>query len=377
MEFVEENANWESTQHCPAQNFCSGCQFLGQSLGEQKKIKTQKLNEVLLLLNLSEAKTEFISPGDFALRDRLDFVIEDGRVGLANANTKKIHDLPSCGQLSPPLQSYYNEFRKISLPLRKGSFRLRVGPTGKRGAWLDFANQDIKQLLQQENSLRQLMKLGFVEIGQKGKSLVDKNGQLKLSEPQFKEWFSTRFQRKDFPLLSGVSSFTQPSIKANLRLGKELERHYGDRPFSKVIEFGGGIGNLSLIFLERSQSLQILEFDSLAVQALKENLKRTGQSEKVEVLEGDFQKKKSLALKGSDLLILNPPRSGLGHFLNPLVDADEGPLEVFLMSCFLESWKKDAETLNKNGYRLYRVAIFDQFPQTQHFEILSFWQRTS
>ncbi len=376
MSFVEENLNLESTRHCPQKEFCSGCQFLGQSLSQQKDFKIKKLSDALASLNLNPKKVEFISPGDFGLRDRLDFVIEEGRFGLFNPTTKRIEDLENCGQLSPTLHNFYLEFRKISWPIKKGSFRLRVGPDGSRGAWLDFANQDIKALLEEQTSLRQLMKMAFVEIGQKGKALIEKNGGLKLADPQFKEWFATRLQGKDFPLVSSVSSFTQPSLQANLMLGKILEDHYRDQKLSKVIEFGAGIGNLSFVFLNQCESFQALEFDSLAVQALKENLKRSGQAKKVEVLTGDFQKKNDFHLDNADLLILNPPRSGLGKFLEPLVNGPTGPNEIFLMSCFLESWKKDAETLNKKGYLLQRVALFDQFPQTQHFEILSFWRRS-
>lgn len=367
--------NFSSVQSCPHSQFCSGCQFLGQSLQQQKDFKIKKLSSALTQIGLCPTAIEFISPGDFALRDRMDFVFENNQWGMYSSSLKKIVDLNSCGQLSDELHSFYLEFRKIKWPIRKGSFRLRTGLQGLRGAWLDFSNHDVKNLLEQETHLRGLMSLGSVEIGQKAKTLVDRGGKLKLAEPSLQAWFETRFQEKNFPLLGSIASFTQPSRKANLFLGKLLEQHYAGKKFKKTIEFGAGIGNLSLIFLDASEKFMTLEFDTQASVALKENLKHAGQCEKVEIQVDDFQRRQSFNWQDCDFLILNPPRSGVGNFLETLTRADSNrPREVFLMSCFLDSWQRDAGTLNKNGYFLERVAIFDQFPQTQHFEILSFWR---
>ncbi len=369
--------NLESQRDCPHKTHCQGCQFLGQRLGQQKDFKIKKMTETLTQLGLSSPQVEFISPGDFALRDRLDFVYEDGRFGLYDSHQKKIQDLDTCGQLSPELLRFYLNFRKISWPIKKGSFRLRLGANGQRGVWLDFANQDIKNLLEEQTHLRSLMKMAFVEIGQKSKALVDRDGKLKLVDPEMKEWFETRFQEKNFPLLSYVSSFTQPSHKANLILGEILEQHYANKTFRKTLEFGAGVGNLSLIFLNQSKHFCAVDFDEQVGTALRENFKRTGQEEKTEVAIKDFQRVANYDFSDCDFLILNPPRSGLGDFLKPLSRSLNGPKDIFLMSCFLESWQKDVILLKEKGYSLERIALFDQFPQTKHFEILSFWKLPS
>ena len=122
------------------------------------------------------------------------------------------------------------------------------------------------------------------------------------------------------------------------------------------------------------KNLIAVEFEKRSLDAFRENLKTAQLDDKVEILEGNFQNIQDFNFGNAELLILNPPRSGLGKFLSPLQHEKNRPQEVFLMSCFLESWQKDASFLKAHSYNLDRVVIFDQFPQTQHFEILSFWK---
>ncbi len=365
--------NFAEVNSCAYQQKCPGCQFLGKDLKLQKEYKTKKLSAVLQELNITK-NIEFISPGSFSLRNRMDFVFEEGRFGLFDPVEKRILDLDTCGQLSTELLGFYKEFRKIKWPIKKGSFRLRAGPQKNFGAWLDFANQDIKLLLDKKTELQELMKISFVEIGQKAKSLIEQNGQFKLTEPKLNPWFATKHKGEVLNLQSYVSSFTQPSIKANLVLADVLEDYFKGKYFESAVEFGSGIGNLSFIFLNYVQRLIAVEFEARSLQAFRENLKNAQLDQRVEIQEGNFQNIQDFDFRNAELLILNPPRSGLGKFLLPLQYEKNRPEQIFLMSCFLESWHKDASFLKEHSYNLERLVIFDQFPQTQHFEILSFWK---
>ena len=73
---------------------------------------------------------------------------------------------------------------------------------------------------------------------------------------------------------------------------------------------------------------------------------------------------------------MNPPRSGLKDFLTPLmaIDNNQRPKDFVYMSCFLDSFSLDAKKLIEMGYQLLEISIVDQFPMTEHFEILSRWR---
>ncbi len=308
---------------------------------------------------------ETLSVGDFGLRDRLDFVFEDNRHGLYSHAEKKIIDIEICGQLSAPLQDFYSEFKKMKWPIQKGSFRLRTGPQNQKGVWLDFANLDIKKLLAEKSILENLNKIATVEIGRHQK--IYKDG--KLTEPEFKPWFATANKKQSNPLLCSVSSFTQPSMKSNLKIIETLLNYYSKNLFQNALEWGAGIGNLSIPICDLTENLDILEFNKKDIQCLHENLKIWGYDKKVQIEQGDFQKNKK-DLKNYDFLVFNPARSGLGNFLDDLQKSHQ---KIFMMSCFLDSWIQDAHQLQQAGFQIDHIAILDQFPQTHHFEILSFF----
>jgi 23S rRNA (uracil747-C5)-methyltransferase len=69
-----------------------------------------------------------------------------------------------------------------------------------------------------------------------------------------------------------------------------------------------------------------------------------------------------------DLLIVNPPRRGLGETLCRQIAA-VAPQHIFYSSCNPETLARDLAQLA--GYRVERVQLFDMFPHTAHYEVLT------
>ncbi len=75
-----------------------------------------------------------------------------------------------------------------------------------------------------------------------------------------------------------------------------------------------------------------------------------------------------------DLVLVDPPRSGLGrHVLQALLGLS-APLMVYV-SCDPATLARDAKHLKQGGYQLQQVTPFDMFPQTYHIESISIWRR--
>lgn len=70
---------------------------------------------------------------------------------------------------------------------------------------------------------------------------------------------------------------------------------------------------------------------------------------------------------GPDVLLVNPPRRGLGESLSIIQKLAVSHL--IYSSCSAESLAKDLIALEKM-YRVKRIQIFDMFPHTKHFETL-------
>jgi len=323
---------------------------------------------------------EFVSFAEKGLRDRLDFVLSGKDCGLFSKTEQGVVDLADCGQLSPALQQFYQDFRRIRFPILKGSFRLRVGPEGQRGVWLDFANRDVKFLLDEDfRTLEQLRELAFVEIGQRHKALIRKSdGRWGLGDPQFHPWMRSTHGTRSVDLLSTVASFTQPSHVSNQWITQTLAQWFLKLQPRQVLEFGSGIGNLTLPALSYPKTRVLsLELEARAAEAQLLNLQNWDLQNRVDLRVGDFRRTGLSFLEPCDVLLVNPARNGVGHlFQATLVQhGAQGPRHVIYMSCYPESFALDTQILRDFGYSAERMLLVDQFPQTHHAEILSHWVR--
>ncbi|MEN0059384.1 MAG: RNA methyltransferase [Bdellovibrio sp.] len=368
---------------CPSSLHCSGCQWLYQPYSEQLKNKKEHLLQLFSRASLSfSLEPQIFSAGAGHLRDRLDFSWENGNLGLYHKEKREIVDLAVCPQLSIPLQNWLTEFRRLQWPFSKASIRLRVGPHGRRGAWLDCANIDIKALLDEQHLLHVLQKSAFVEIGQRRKVPFWNGQEWKLREPELHPWFQTWIGERAVDLYCQIASFTQPSLKANQLICNIISswvRHFSG---ARLLEFGSGIGNLTLPALAACDHLTACEIDALSLEGLQNTLENLPADlsylkNRIEIHRGDFQKKLTRDFSQFDGVLANPPRSGLMHFLDPLqnLSLEQRPPFFIYMSCFPESLVRDLVQLQNAGYELREVALVDQFPQTVHYEVLTLLQR--
>jgi 23S rRNA (uracil1939-C5)-methyltransferase len=287
--------------------------------------------------------------------------------------------LQGCPQMSPALESWLHDFRKLDFPIERGSVRLRVAPNGQRGAWLDFANVDIKRLLDERTTLDLLRNQAVVEIGQKRKRLIERDGALKLADPVLEPWFETYIDgEKPISLYCAIGSFTQPGFAANKALVKEVRSQVHATGAMSAVEFGAGIGNFTLPLASVCRSVRVYEVDTLALEGLRRSLEAAGFMEKVEIHSGNFQIERQKShtdppeFRGAELVFVDPPRSGLMKFLDPLegLTLAERPKHFVYVSCFAESFAQDSSRLLSLGYKPVATTIVDQFPQSRHFEIV-------
>jgi 23S rRNA (uracil747-C5)-methyltransferase len=73
-----------------------------------------------------------------------------------------------------------------------------------------------------------------------------------------------------------------------------------------------------------------------------------------------------------DLILVNPPRAGLRSFVE--VIKEQAPQYILYSSCNVETLYFDIEQL-KETYKICKTALFDMFPQSEHFEALVLCQR--
>jgi 23S rRNA (uracil-5-)-methyltransferase rumB len=73
-----------------------------------------------------------------------------------------------------------------------------------------------------------------------------------------------------------------------------------------------------------------------------------------------------------DLVIVNPPRRGIGKSLAEYLNEMQ-PHFILYSSCNAETMGKDLQSLTH--YHMEKIQLFDMFPHTSHYEVLVLLKR--
>src|SRR5690606_37004141 len=129
---------------------CSGCQIAHLNTKEQVDLKLLNFSKLWKNAFNSEPKIDFIRKHETKFRHRADLTIENNetqKIGFYETDTRQILDIKDCPLMSVELSEIYKKLRRISFNIKKGSVRIRVSPDKQFGLWIDFSNEDIRDLL--------------------------------------------------------------------------------------------------------------------------------------------------------------------------------------------------------------------------------------
>ncbi|SEB56908.1 class I SAM-dependent RNA methyltransferase [Terriglobus roseus] len=146
----------------------------------------------------------------------------------------------------------------------------------------------------------------------------------------------------------------------------------GDRRGSLAFDLFAGAGLFSVPLTERFDQVIAVEIGEPAASDLAAHLRACGpQHQARRSTTRDFlQKEAPRIAQRPDLVLLDPPRAGLGA---PTVNAlaRTGTREIVYVSCDAGTFARDARSLLESGYTLTTLHLLDLFPQTFHTETIA------
>lgn len=164
----------------------------------------------------------------------------------------------------------------------------------------------------------------------------------------------------------GALGFEQVHEKQNLKLRAWVEKHAS--PNDIIWDLFGGRGNLSLALTNVAKEIHCVDVG--AYDNTPENLPKNFHSYRGPVLQWLRNQDNS----GSpDLVILDPPREGLGHDGAEIFDRllKAKAKKILLIGCDADAWAHDLSRAGRHGWKLGSVGALDLFPQTHHVEALA------
>lgn len=183
-------------------------------------------------------------------------------------------------------------------------------------------------------------------------------------------------QRKTFEFTLSPTTFFQPSRKGAQLVIQTAMQFVKESKAKVVWDLFCGSGTLGIVASHLVEKVYGLELNPMAVLDAQENAK-LNERKNIEFKIADLHTKSKEALdlllgEGKpDLVIVDPPRSGL---LAQTVEtfSKVAPAFIVYVSCNPLSLARDLIELKKSGYRLLKIAVIDQFPQTGHVETIGY-----
>jgi len=181
------------------------------------------------------------------------------------------------------------------------------------------------------------------------------------------EWGREYLKEKilDLEIKYPYTSFFQNNIELfekALEIMKENSNY-----FKKVVDLYAGVGVIGLIFKDIAKEILSVEIDKTAISYAKLNAELNN-VKNFKAINLASEKIPQTLLEKSDLLILDPPRSGLHTKLINFI-LEVRPKNIYYLSCNPITQARDFNFF-KNNYKISKVYGFDFYPQTPHLESL-------
>ncbi len=378
-------------------------------------------------LRLKKNKVEFLfnkldkvipSPKQFYYRNRMDYVIgeEENKViiGLKEKGKWwKIVDLEECFLMSRDADRIKNLFRDFvnekglkawDLKKHKGLLRyliIREGKfTNERMLIINTSNDYLNKgfngnkkvdLNEEELKAKEEIEDVFLEfydfLNEEGikidsfihginNTITDISYSFEINVLKGKNLIKEKLNNYYF--LIGPNSFFQSnSYTADLMI-KEVEGFIKDLTnnysFDKLIDLFCGEGTFSIPFNNYFEKIVGVELNKESIGLYKKNLELNNLNPKKFELINKAVEKIGFEINKEDLVIVDPPRSGLNKKTIKWLKNQKNKYFIYI-SCNPESQYRDIELLKE--FKLKSLIMVDQFPHTPHIETIAFLERTN
>jgi len=378
---------------CAHFGVCGGCTWQQIDYPAQCAAKAQIVQDALERIGGLEIPGGLeieASPEPYAYRARVRLVEEAGRLGFRRRGSREVEAIETCPILVPALEARRREIASQLAPASDPALAPTPDPerarsrrrrrrsrewtlvAGAGGAVAGGRSGD-------RTAARERIELEVLgeRLRASASSFVQAHEALRESlAERVRDWALAPFAEDE--AASPGSRIAETSAEPEAFHASEASEasDLSDAPDAskaipeRFIELHAGIGFFTLPLARAGAAGIALESDRSALADLRANLGRAGLAGRVEVLAGRVERRGDLALRleRADVLIVDPPRTGLDRPVRSAI-ATSGPRRIVYVSCDPATLARDLRLLvEEGGYRLREGRAFDLFPQTPHVE---------
>ncbi|EMI5491980.1 23S rRNA (uracil(747)-C(5))-methyltransferase RlmC [Providencia stuartii] len=364
---------------------CHSCQWLEFSVEQQLQLKQENLSALLPSLSASVFHPAVASPQQ-GFRNKAKMVVsgsvEKPIFGIINSSGQPV-SLTECPLYTSGFLAVFDVLKPFiaragltpyNIERQRGELKyLLLTQSQHTGQFmLRFVLRSEKKVEQLKNALpwlqQQLPQLVVVTANIQPVHMAILEGEQEIF---FTAQQTLREEFNQVPLFIRPKSFfqTNPIVAAKLyQTAREWVRALN---ITSLWDLFCGVGGFGLHCAETHTKLTGIEISAPAIASATQSASELGlQNVEFQALDST----KFATNKGDipQLVLINPPRRGIGESLCEYLSTMQ-PDYILYSSCNAQTMAKDIERLA--GYQVVKVQLFDMFPHTAHYEVLTLLMR--
>lgn len=364
---------------------CRSCQWLDKPYSHQLADKQQNLGQLLNGLPVREW-CEPVTSAESAFRNKAKMVVsgsvERPLLGMLHRDGTPV-DLCECPLYPASFSAVFTRLKSFiaragltpyNVARKRGELKfLLLSESQKTGdMMLRFVLRSETKLAQLRAALpwlhQQLPQLKVISANIQPVHMAILEGDLEIpltAQQALEEEFN------HVPLFIRPQSFFQTNPQVAAALYATAREWVTDLNISSMWDLFCGVGGFGLHCATPEMKLTGIEISAEAIACARESAIRLG------LKHVEFQALDSTGFatgKGEvpDLVLVNPPRRGIGNELCDYLSR-MAPQTLLYSSCNAQTMAKDLLLLP--DYQIERVQLFDMFPHTAHYEVLTLLSR--
>lgn len=338
---------------CPYYNVCGGCNLMHMSYSEQLNFKKQKVERILSkYAKLDNVVKEIISTEPFNYRNKVTLKVKDGKIGYFKNKSYELVNIDKCFLCDEKISEIINILNNINLT---GINEIVIRCNYKKEILLYLIGniEDENYILEKLSDINNIVINNYksVKILKGNFYIIDKIG--------------------DMSFRISYNSFFQVNKTGVKILYDKIVQYANLTNEEKVLDLYCGTGTIGMYLAKYSKEVFGIEINKNAIEDASYN-KELNNVNNIDFLCSDINKLKS-TYKDTDLIVLDPPRSGLNlEVISTLLDINSK--KIIYVSCEPITLARDLNIL-KDYYNVKEITLVDMFPNTYHCESVTVLER--
>ena len=337
---------------CPHFGQCGGCHYQHLAYSDQLQVKRGIVIEQLERIGglQSPPVAEMIAaPSAWNYRNQMQFHIgPEGKLGLVHQDGSKVLELRECHLPLPAVDELWHLIRvEEKLDIERVSVRA------------DTQDETMIIFQAQESPSQEVEVLAGTSVAWS----TPASWQVLAGEPALEMRVLGEMLRVS------PDAFFQVNTALTSELVRQVLQAARIAPGQLAFDLYAGVGLFSLFLAKNGARVMAVESSPAACADFEVNLDPYPD---IELYESQVDIALPAISAAPDLVIVDPPRAGLGREVVEMI-LEKHPARLVYVSCDPATLARDSRLLAGAGMLLEQVLPIDLFPQTYHIETISTW----